>query len=114
MYVAAEGFYHNAIGVFKVVTNQGSGRRYAKQLTKHDDGSHSWEFAKGAVTRLQPQTRLTQIKQARNIGGISQIHFLGQCNLAGGLNGLHQPVGVLLLLGLIKGIAADADGFGLL
>ena len=73
MYVAAEGFYHNAIGVFKVVTNQGSGRRYAKQLTKHDDGSHSWEFAKGAVTRLQPQTRLTQ-EAAAKFGAL-----YGQC-----------------------------------
>ena len=60
MYVAPEGFYHNSLGIFKVVTNAGSGHRYAKLLTRHEDGSHSWEFAKGAVTKLQPQTKLTQ------------------------------------------------------
>lgn len=60
MYTAEEGIYHNSLGVFKVVTNAASGRRYAKKLTKHEDGSHSWEFAKGAVTKLQPNTKLTQ------------------------------------------------------
>lgn len=59
MYIAEEGFYHNALGIFKVVTNQGSGRRYAKKLEKDGNGGHYWEFAKGAVTRLQPQTRLS-------------------------------------------------------
>lgn len=65
MYLAPEGYYHNQIGVFKVVTNQGSGRRYAKQLTKHSDGSHTWEFAKGAVARLQVSTKLTQAAAAK-------------------------------------------------
>ena len=60
MYVAEEGFYHNTLGVFKVKTNQNTNRRYASKLTKHADGSHTWEYAKGAVTRLQPQTRLTE------------------------------------------------------
>lgn len=73
MYIAEEGFYHNAIGVFKVVTNQGSGHRYAKQLTKHSDGSHSWEFAKGAVTKLRPNTKLTQ-EAASKFG-----ELYGQC-----------------------------------
>lgn len=73
MYLAPEGFYHNAIGVFKVVTNQGSGRRYAKQLVKHDDGTHSWEFAKGAVTRLKENTKLTT-KAAAEFGAL-----YGQC-----------------------------------
>jgi Family of unknown function (DUF6011) len=60
MYTAPEGFYHNAIGIFKVVENGASGRRYAKKLTKHEDGTHTWEFAKGSVTKLQVNTKLSQ------------------------------------------------------
>lgn len=59
MYLAPEGFYHNSLGVFKVVTNAGSGRRYAKKLVKTSTG-HEWEFAKGAVTKLQVSTKLTE------------------------------------------------------
>jgi len=55
-----EGYYHNQIGVFKVKTNQNSGFRYASMLTKHADGSHSWEYAKGAISKLQINTKLTQ------------------------------------------------------
>jgi Family of unknown function (DUF6011) len=72
MYIADEGFYHNSIGIFKVVTNQSSGRRYAKQLVKSGTG-HSWEFAKGAVTKLQPQTKLSQ-EVAAKFGAL-----YGQC-----------------------------------
>lgn len=64
MYLAAEGFYHNAIGIFKVVTNAGSGRRYAKKLEVRE-GVASWEFAQGAVTRLKPNTRLSEETAAR-------------------------------------------------
>lgn len=64
MYVAPEGFYHNSLGVFKVVTNAGSGRRYAKKLTKVGD-SHSWEFAPGAVTKLQVGTKLSTATAAQ-------------------------------------------------
>jgi hypothetical protein len=59
-YLAEEGVYHNQLGIFKVVTNQGSGRRYAKKLTKHSDNSFSWEYEQGAVTKLQPQTKLKE------------------------------------------------------
>jgi len=72
MYVAEEGFYHNAIGIFKVVTNQASGHRYAKQLTI-TEGVASWEFAKGAVTKLQPQTKLS-LETAAKFGAL-----YGQC-----------------------------------
>ena len=64
MYIAPEGFYHNSIGVFKVVTNQGSGRRYAKML-KVVEGVPSWEFAQGAVTKLKENTKLSQETAAR-------------------------------------------------
>lgn len=57
---AAVGFYHNQLGIFKVKTNQNSGRNYASKLVKHDDGSFSWEYEKGAVMKLQPQTKLSQ------------------------------------------------------
>lgn len=73
MYIAAEGIYHNQLGIFKVVTNQSSGRRYAKKLTKHSDGSHSWEFAQGAVAKLQPQTKLKE-EVAAQFGAL-----YGQC-----------------------------------
>jgi hypothetical protein len=72
MYVAEEGFYHNALGIFKVVTNAGSGRRYAKKLTI-TDGHASWEFAKGAVTKLQPNTKLSE-ETAAQFGAL-----YGQC-----------------------------------
>lgn len=55
-----EGYYHNQIGVFKVKTNQNSGFRYASILTKHSDGSHTWEYMKGAVSKLQINTKLTK------------------------------------------------------
>lgn len=71
-YVAAEGFYHNALGVFKVVTNGGSGHRYAKKLVIQD-GKASWEYAKGAVTRLQPNTKLSE-EVAAQFGAL-----YGQC-----------------------------------
>lgn len=64
MYVAPEGFYHNSLGVFKVVTNAASGHRYAKKLTI-TDGKPSWEFAKGAVTKLQVNTKLSQETAAK-------------------------------------------------
>jgi hypothetical protein len=61
---AAEGFYHNAIGIFKVVENQGSGRRYAKKLEVRE-GQPSWEYAPGAVMKLQANTRLSEATAAR-------------------------------------------------
>lgn len=64
MYLAPEGFYHNSIGIFKVVTNQGSGRRYAKKLEVLE-GVPSWEYAPGAVTKLQINTKLSQEAAAR-------------------------------------------------
>lgn len=64
MYIAEEGFYHNAIGIFKVVENGNSGRRYAKKLEVLE-GVPSWEFAKGAVTKLKPNTKLSQETAAK-------------------------------------------------
>lgn len=71
-YTAEEGFYHNALGIFKVVTNQASGHRYAKKL-HIQDGKASWEFAKGAVAKLQPNTKLSQ-EVAAQFGAL-----YGQC-----------------------------------
>lgn len=64
MYLAPEGFYHNSIGIFKVVTNQGSGRRYAKKLEVRE-GVPSWEFAQGAVTKLRENTKLSEETAAK-------------------------------------------------
>ena len=64
MYIAEVGFYHNAIGIFKVVENQGTGRRYAKKLEVLE-GSPSWEFAQGAVTKLKANTKLSEATAAR-------------------------------------------------
>jgi len=71
-YLAPEGYYHNALGIFKVVTNQGTDRRYAKKLTIVD-GKASWEFAKGAVTKLQISTKLSE-EVAAQFGAL-----YGQC-----------------------------------
>ncbi len=64
MYIAEEGFYHNSIGIFKVVENANSGRRYAKKLEVHE-GVPTWEFAQGAVTKLKANTKLSQETAAR-------------------------------------------------
>jgi hypothetical protein len=64
MYIAEVGFYHNAIGIFKVVENQGTGRRYAKKLEVFE-GVPSWEFAQGAVTKLKANTKLSEETAAR-------------------------------------------------
>lgn len=64
MYIAEVGFYHNAIGIFKVVENQGTGRRYAKKLEVFD-GQPSWEFAQGAVTKLKANTKLSEETASR-------------------------------------------------
>lgn len=58
MYVAEEGFYHNGIGIFKVKTNSKSGRRYASMLVEVGNGQFKWEYYKGAVTKLTPQTKM--------------------------------------------------------
>lgn len=64
MYVAEAGFYHNSIGIFKVVENQGSGRRYAKKL-EVIEGVPTWEYAAGAVTKLRANTKLSQETAAK-------------------------------------------------
>lgn len=61
---AAEGFYHNAIGIFKVVENARSGRRYAKKL-EVINGEPTWEYAPGAVMRLQANTKMSEAVAAK-------------------------------------------------
>lgn len=59
------GFYWNALGVFRVVeSDKNPGHYFAKQLNPQ---THRWSYAKGAIYRLQPQTRVT-LEQAKQYG----------------------------------------------
>lgn len=71
--ITEDGMYQTKDGsVYKVqIAKQGSGRLYAKKLTEHqaEDGTISWsfEFAKGAVHRLQASDKMT-LEQAQEFG----------------------------------------------
>ena len=69
MYIAAVGIYEVNAGVFKVVTNQKSGRNYAKKMIGVHNNKPVWEFAKGAVTKLRPETKLSE-KRAAEFGAL--------------------------------------------
>lgn len=66
MYIAEEGIYRNNLGIFRVKTNVGNGRRYAEKL---DIETQKFEYYKGAVTRLRPETRLT-LEEAKAFGAM--------------------------------------------
>lgn len=63
-----EGIYSNAIGFFKVERGQ-SGYLYAKKLVKGANGKPKWSYedGKGAIFKLQPQTKIT-LDQAKQFG----------------------------------------------
>lgn len=67
-----EGIYWNKVGVFLVERSKTSGNLYAK-IRK---GTH-WEYAKGAIYKLQPQTKVTlEIAKAYGIA-------TGNCMICG-------------------------------
>lgn len=69
-----EGFYLNGIGVFKVQQALSSTNLYAK---KFNPETKKWDYYPGAMSKLQPQTRMTK-EQAAGFG-----HLYGQCMVCG-------------------------------
>lgn len=67
--------YWNAVGIFKTQTSK-DGNLYALQL---DESTGRWEYAKGAIHKLQPQTKVT-IEQASAYG-----RKTGRCMICGRL-----------------------------
>lgn len=53
------GIYWNKVGIFLVEESKTSGNLYAKQRVEGASGKGKWEYAKGAIHKLQPQTRVS-------------------------------------------------------
>lgn len=69
-----EGFYLVNAGAFKVKRSQSTGRLYAMKL---DLNTGKFEYDKGAIYNLRPETRMTK-EQAAAYG-----HQTGRCMICG-------------------------------